>query len=54
MKVVIRMRFVQPTTILPVGGALPKTMMDLPRFRGEVRSWDQDIWFDGILSSSFE
>jgi exodeoxyribonuclease V alpha subunit len=28
--------------------------MDLPRFRGEVRSWDQGIWFDGILSSSFE
>ena len=28
--------------------------LDLPRFRGEVRSWDQRIWFDGILSSSFE
>jgi hypothetical protein len=28
--------------------------LDLPRFRGEVRSWDQGIWFDGILSSSFE
>ncbi len=28
--------------------------VDLPRFRGEVRSWDQRIWFDGILSSSFE
>ena len=28
--------------------------VDLPRFRGEVRSWDQGIWFDGILSSSFE
>ena len=28
-------------------------MLDLPRFRGEVRSWDQGIWFDGILSSSF-
>ena len=30
------------------------TPVDLPRFRGEVRSWDQRIWFDGILSSSFE
>src|SRR5271169_3767290 len=27
--------------------------VDLPRFRGEVRSWDQGIWFDGILSSSW-
>jgi hypothetical protein len=32
----------------------PTTLVDLPRFRGEVRSWDQGIWFDGILSSSFE
>ena len=31
-----------------------RLIMDLPRFRGEVRSWDQGIWFDGILSSSFE
>ena len=32
----------------------PPVGLDLPRFRGEVRSWDQRIWFDGILSSSFE
>jgi hypothetical protein len=25
--------------------------MDLPRFRGEVRSWDQGTWFDCIVSS---
>ncbi len=34
--------------------ALVRLGLDLPRFRGEVRSWDQGIWFDGILSSSFE
>jgi hypothetical protein len=28
------------------------TLLDLPRFRGEVRAWDQGIWSDGILSSS--
>src|SRR6266404_4952338 len=27
--------------------------LDLPRFRGEVRAWDQGIWSDGILSSCF-
>src|SRR5271169_1464415 len=26
--------------------------LDLPRFRGEVRSWDQGTWFDCIVSSS--
>jgi hypothetical protein len=26
--------------------------LDLPRFRGEVRSWDQGSWFDCIVSSS--
>src|SRR5271169_4016450 len=26
--------------------------MGLPRFRGEVRSWDQGTWFDCIVSSS--
>src|SRR6266436_3451625 len=25
--------------------------VDLPRFRGEVRAWDQGIWSNGILSS---
>ncbi len=28
--------------------------VDLPRFRGVVRTWDQGIWSDGILFSSFE
>jgi hypothetical protein len=26
--------------------------LDLPRFRGEVRSWDQGTWFDCIVPSS--
>jgi hypothetical protein len=26
--------------------------LDLSRFRGEVRSWDQGTWFDCIVSSS--
>ncbi len=25
--------------------------LDLPRFRGGLRAWDQDIWSDGILPS---
>jgi hypothetical protein len=29
------------------------TILDLPRFGGEVRAWDQGIWFDSILSSCF-
>jgi hypothetical protein len=29
------------------------TILDLPRFVGEVRGWDQGIWFDSILSSCF-
>src|SRR5713226_8405404 len=28
--------------------------LDLPRFRGRLRAWDQAIWSDGILSSRFE
>ena len=30
----------------------PGVDLGLPRFRGEVRSWDQGIWLDGIVSSS--
>jgi hypothetical protein len=26
--------------------------LDLPRFRGDVRAWDQGIWSDIILSSN--
>src|ERR1700736_6589501 len=26
-------------------------MLDLPRFRGGLRAWDQGIWSDGILLS---
>jgi hypothetical protein len=29
-----------------------EAILDLPRFRGEVRSWDQGTWFDCIVSSS--
>ena len=32
-------------------GDLLSRWMDLPRFRGEVRSWDQGTWFDCIVSS---
>ena len=28
-----------------------KRTLDLPRFRGGLRAWDQGIWFDGILLS---
>jgi hypothetical protein len=28
-------------------------ILDLPRFGGEVRAWDQGIWSDSILSSCF-
>ena len=28
--------------------------MDLPRFRGQLRAWDQGIWSDGILPSCLE
>jgi hypothetical protein len=27
--------------------------MDLPRFRGEMRAWDQALWLDVMLSSGF-
>src|SRR5262249_14286486 len=38
------------------GGALGRAAtatpsMDLPRFGGQLRSWDQGIWSDGILLS---
>src|SRR5690242_12648771 len=28
-------------------------ILDLPRFRGGVRAWDQAIYCDGIMSSRF-
>jgi len=33
-------------------GPTPKGILGLPRFRGQVRCWDQGIWFDGFVSSS--
>ena len=48
-------RSIFPKALIHVAlGSLLPNRLDLPRFRGEVRSWDQGIWFDGILSSSFE
>jgi hypothetical protein len=43
-----------PQQTVTTAWTLASGILDLPRFRGEVRSWDQRIWFDGILSSSFE
>src|SRR6516165_6556961 len=28
-----------------------KGLLDLPRFRGEMRAWDQALWLDVMLSS---
>src|ERR1022692_4166620 len=43
-----------PRSDLRLGKTTPISVakLDLPRFRGEMRSWDQGIWVDGILSSS--
>src|SRR6516165_120651 len=29
----------------------PPSALDLPRFRGGLRAWDQGVWSDGILLS---
>ena len=53
----LALRFDREVAIVGLGIGINSGLweeLDLPRFRGEVRSWDQGIWFDGILSSSFE
>ena len=41
-----------PLNESPCEGGEGGVNLDLPRFRGEVRSWDQGTWFDCIVSSS--
>jgi len=40
-------------TLTFTDGALKKWTLDLPRFRGEMRAWDQALWLCVMLSSGF-
>ena len=47
---VIELAGMSAKTDFDIAQAVAKGQLDLPRFRGEVRSWDQRIWFDAVSS----